>query len=164
MPLVTITVGRHTAEVQSPYDPARIDIIKTVPGRSWNKDRKTWSIPANWVAHLKAALEDHGDKVTVIGQPDPGPAADANPRGAHAATIARLEREKQRLQQEIIRLKNAQATASQNWAEVLLSKLTPEQADKAHKALTRVLHPDVGGNTELMQQLNVARDLTGRYR
>lgn len=45
------------------------------------------------------------------------------------------------------------------WAETLLTRLSPEQADKAYKALSRVLHPDAGGDAELMQQLNRARDV-----
>lgn len=151
MALVRIEVNGGLAEVHSPYDPDRIEVIRTIPGRVWNKDGKFWTIPASRVASLRAALEAYGDQVQVHSASSPDD-----------ATIARLEREKQRLQQEIIRLKNSQAATAQSWAEQLLGKLTPEQADKAYKALSRVLHPDVGGDTRLMQQLNAARSLRDR--
>lgn len=157
MALVRIEVGPITAEVHSPYDPARVDIIKTIPGRTWDKDGKFWKIPSGRVASLKAALEASGDQVQVIGTP-------VGRSSENDAIIARLEREKLRLQQEIIRLKNAQAASAQNWAEQLLGRLDPDQADKAYRALSRILHPDVGGPTALMQQLNAARDRFNRVR
>jgi DnaB helicase-like protein len=47
----------------------------------------------------------------------------------------------------------------QNWADHLFAAVGPGRAEKIFAALTRILHPDVdGGSTELMQQLNVARD------
>jgi hypothetical protein len=156
--LVRIEVGPVVAEVHSGYDPARIEIIKSIPGRTWDKDGKFWKIPTSRVGSLKAALEANGDQVQVIGGVAQGRSAESD------AIIARLEREKQRLQQENIRLKNAQASSAQSWAEQLLCRLDPEQSEKAYRALSRILHPDVGGNTALMQQLNARRDLMDRTR
>lgn len=47
-----------------------------------------------------------------------------------------------------------------DWAHVMLTtinKVSPQLAAKAYTALVRVLHPDTGGDTRLMQQLNDAR-------
>jgi hypothetical protein len=41
---------------------------------------------------------------------------------------------------------------------VLLDAVGPARIEPVHRALARVLHPDVGGDTALMQQLNAARD------
>lgn len=159
MAFVRIEVDVLVAKVHSPYDPTRVEVIKTIPGRFWEKAGHFWTVPSGEVPALKAALEAFGDHVQIIG------AAPTAPSAAETdAIITRLERDKQRLQQEIIRLKNAQAASTQNWAEQLLGRLGVEQGDKAFKALSRVLHPDVGGDTVLMQQLNAARDLVNRVR
>lgn len=158
MARVRIEVGPVVAEVHSPYDAARVETIKSIPGRTWDKDGKFWKIPSGRVPSLVAALQSNGDHVQVVGMAPPPPSAESD------AIIARLEREKQRLQQEVIRLKNAQAAKEQNWAEQLLGTLDAEQAEKAYRALSRVLHPDMGGDTALMQQLNAARAFTNRVR
>lgn len=44
------------------------------------------------------------------------------------------------------------------WADRMFAELEPPLADKAFKALIRVLHPDTGGSTTAMQALNSARD------
>jgi hypothetical protein len=50
-----------------------------------------------------------------------------------------------------------------DWAEALFAAVGPDRADAVHRALTRVLHPDVAsGDALLMRQLNVARDRRGR--
>lgn len=43
------------------------------------------------------------------------------------------------------------------WAQMLFDRVGPDRAAAVHRALSRVLHPDVGGDTELMQELNDAR-------
>lgn len=151
------------AKVHSPYDRNRVDVIKAMPARSWDSATKTWTIPSIYVGTLKVALEAIGDAVVVTGRPAAAPGDSARheaDRRSWNAERTRLERDRQRLQQEVNRLRSTAAAASgQDWAEQLLGKLTPEQADKAYRALVRVLHPDVGGDHRLMQQLNVARDL-----
>jgi len=44
------------------------------------------------------------------------------------------------------------------WADLLLDAVGQERVEPVHRALSRVLHPDVGGDTALMQALNAARD------
>lgn len=34
-------------DMSFPYDPVLIDIIKKIPGRRWDPDRKVWSVPTN---------------------------------------------------------------------------------------------------------------------
>jgi len=55
----------------------------------------------------------------------------------------------------------ARDSVTGTWAEQTLaaaSAVSPALAEKVFAALTRALHPDVGGDTRLMQQLNAARD------
>jgi hypothetical protein len=47
---------------------------------------------------------------------------------------------------------------ARTWADDLLDAAGPELGATIYKALSRVLHPDAGGSTELMQHLNRARD------
>ncbi len=44
------------------------------------------------------------------------------------------------------------------WAEALFAAVGPAWADAVFRALTRVLHPDVGGDADLMRDLLDARD------
>lgn len=43
------------------------------------------------------------------------------------------------------------------WADELFTAVGPSRAEVVYRALSRVLHPDAGGDTALMQQLNAAR-------
>jgi hypothetical protein len=44
------------------------------------------------------------------------------------------------------------------WADRMYTALGKPLGDKAHRALSRVLHPDAGGDLEQMKLLNAARD------
>ena len=48
--------------------------------------------------------------------------------------------------------------APDTWADAMFAALPPELADQAYRALTRVLHPDLGVDGTHMTALNVARD------
>lgn len=50
------------------------------------------------------------------------------------------------------------APRGETWADALLDAVGPQRVEKVHRALVKVLHPDVGGDDELMAQLNRARD------
>jgi len=52
----------------------------------------------------------------------------------------------------------SRSTGASPWAEQLFAAVGPDRAESVFKALTRVLHPDVGGDTELMKELNAARE------
>jgi len=47
--------------------------------------------------------------------------------------------------------------AQQHWAGGLFAALPVRLHDPAYRALSRVLHPDFGGDTQLQQELNDAR-------
>lgn len=50
-------------EIHSQYDPGLIDIIKDVPGRCWNPDKKYWTIPINrlgfFLSKIKGTMYEH---------------------------------------------------------------------------------------------------------
>lgn len=48
--------------------------------------------------------------------------------------------------------------APDTWADALYEALGPELATAAYRALTRILHPDLGVDGAHMTALNVARD------
>lgn len=160
MALVRIEIDGFTAKVYSSYDPGRVDIIKSIPGRRWDKDGKFWEIPTGQVPSLKVALEAIGDAIVISGQAEQPPRSDDGEVRRLREENQRLQRDKQRIEQQIIRMRNEAAAANgRNWAEQLLGACDPDLADKVFKRLTAVLHPDAGGHDELMKQLNVARDL-----
>ncbi|HZN75693.1 MAG TPA: hypothetical protein VFC00_29020 [Micromonosporaceae bacterium] len=168
MALVRIQVIGLVAEVFSPYDPDRIEVIKTVPGRRWDKTGRFWEIPTAQVPALKLSLETNGDKVVIVGLvSDPPPrqrASDDSEVRRLRAEKQRLEQESGRLRQEVQRLRNEAAARGHSWAGQLLDQCPPALAEKVFKALTRVLHPDAGGDNDLQRDLNVARDRQGTWK
>lgn len=136
MPLVRIVVDGHNALVHSPFDAK--DLIKSMPDRKWSPADKAWVIPDYDVDDLKAVLE--ASNYTVV--------------------ITHKQQAKQEQRQEPPKT----GRGAQTWADLLFGSLTPELGEKAFKALTRVLHPDIGGSTEAMQILNAARDRSGQGR
>ncbi len=50
------------------------------------------------------------------------------------------------------------AQAPDSWCDAMFEALSPELAEQAYRALTRVLHPDLGVDGTHMAALNVARD------
>lgn len=162
MALVRIEVDGTEAHVYSPYHPDRIEVIKTIPGRSWDKEGKFWTIPTYQVPSLVVALQTIGDQVQINQKPDrPPPPADSGKLRKAQEQIHALETENRRLRRDLQRAGSEASATRHNWAYDLLAKLDPEQAEKAYKRLAGVLHPDAGGPSDLMRDLNVARDLLG---
>ncbi len=126
----TITVDVREARVYTPYSPELLEIIKAIPGRKWNADRKYWTIPADLVATLARDLRAAGCEVIVddLRKQAPRP----KPTAAELDWAAILLS--------------------------LLFEINPLLAERAYTSLTKVLHPDLGNDTgRLMQQLNDAR-------
>jgi hypothetical protein len=42
------------------------------------------------------------------------------------------------------------------WAHAVFRRVGPHRADRVYRALSRCLHPDMGGDTQLQQELNQA--------
>ncbi len=136
MALVRMIVEDGKAKVFSPFEAK--DLVKSMPTRSWSAADKAWVIPAEDVDDLKDLLEASGYRVLIT--------------------------HKQAKQERRSEPPPRQARTGRTWADDLLTSLSPELAERAFKALTRVLHPDIGGSTEAMQILNAARDRSGRGR
>lgn len=149
LPFIRIEKHDYNAHVYFNYDETVVRIIKTVPGKAWDKLEKRWTIPASQVQVLKNTLESYGYQVSVTGDQDDGPS-----RLDLLLEVRRLRRENQRLESE----KSARGA---DWADQLMNRCSPELAEKVFRALTRVLHPDGGGDSTLQRDLNVARDRTG---
>lgn len=128
--------GTH-ARVAFPYNPELVDLLKlAVPsyGRHWNPAAKVWTISSLHV----------GDFISY-----------ARRAGHHVMDLRGDGGQKRRTDHDHY----GSSATPHGWAESLLAAVGPEREDAVFKALTRVLHPDTAtGSTELMQQLNRARD------
>ena len=110
------------------------ELIKTFPGRRWHPDQKCWSVPAETVDALADAFRAAGQRVFFT----VGGTDDRRPPSP--------------------------STPTRTWAEHLFVAVGPARADATFRAMAKVLHPDVGGDTTLMQQLNTARRAMGGAR
>jgi hypothetical protein len=126
--VVRIVVTGTKAKVYSPFE-AR-EAIKTLPRswRSWDSEEKCWVIPVHAVAELTRALKLEG--FTIMSRAGSGQRAES-PRPQRSG---------------------------ESWADLMYASLGRELAGRAYKALVPVLHPDRGGATAAMQDLNAARD------
>lgn len=129
-----VVADSTSARVFCPYELR--ELVKTFPGRKWRPDEKCWTVGLSTVDALADALRAVGETVFVT-------RADGTPW-----TSGRAEH-------------GHRAAPSSSWAESLLGAVGPERADAVFRALSRVLHPDAGGDTALMQQLNAARTRGG---
>ena len=128
MTAIRIIVSDGRAEVSFQYDPDVVDAIKTVPSH-----RRTW---------------DSLRKVWTV------------PASTIPSLIEMLEADGHRV--HVTGGTNVPpprtAPAGGTWADLLLEAVGPLRVEPVHRALSRILHPDVGGDTTLMQTLNAARD------
>jgi hypothetical protein len=124
------------AEVRFGYDANLVDLLKTVvPPRSrkWHASTKTWAVGGRYVDRFVAAARLAGHQVI-----DDGAGRQQKTRTASAGT------------------------PRDDWATALFAAVGPAHHERVFKALVKVLHPDAGGDTELMQTLNRAHDELGR--
>lgn len=127
----SIVVDGTAAEVYAPYEYR--DVVKCFPGRRWNPALKCWLIGSSFGEAMAEALRAAGCTVVVTrrGGAERGAADDD------------------------------QHVVGAGWADALFAAVGPGRADAVYRALSRVLHPDHGGDPQLQQALNTARD---RYR
>lgn len=63
---VAISISNdYEAKIRSKYDSQVVQIIKLIPGRSWEPDDKLWTIPPEYAPHLAKALENLGYYVSI---------------------------------------------------------------------------------------------------
>lgn len=130
--VVHIEVGRFEAKVHSPFEAK--DIIKSLPRtwRRWDKVEKCWVVELHAVDTLTSSLHAAGFTTRTTHE--------SGSRYRYSAAPPRPERN------------------TDTWADSMYKALGKDLGDKAYKALVPVLHPDRGGDTVCMQQLNAARD------
>lgn len=115
--------------LRSPFDRDFVEALKLAipaPYREWSAEKKTWYIHEEYDETLIHVVESRGGKVI-----------DKRPQGAALAVIP-----------------------GPLQAACTLLCVSPDApltvAEAAFKALARRHHPDVGGDTEMMQRLNNA--------
>lgn len=124
----SIVVDGTAAEVRAPYDVR--DVVKALPGRRWHPTLKCWLIGSSFAEAMAEALRAAGCTVVVTRR-----------GGAERGG-----------------LDDDQHVVGAGWADALFAAVGPGRDDAVYRALSRVLHPDHGGDPQLQQALNVARD------
>lgn len=144
MSVIVIEHDGATGEafVRFDYNPDLVELIKsTIPGRfrRWDPARKVWTVTGGLAGEFARTARSRGHVVNDTHftsghrQRQAPPPPPPPPRAPRAATT--------------------------DWAGSLLDAVGPERQEAVFRALVRVLHPDTStGSTELMQQLNRARD------
>lgn len=134
--LVRIVVTGEVASVYSPF--AARDVVKGMPGRVWVAAGKFWTVPADVVPTLVAALTEAGFHPLVVHKresaPPPPPPPPASERGRGS------------------------------WAHLMFRAIPGRLHVAVFRALVAVLHPDRDGDLESMQTLTAARDMESRPR
>lgn len=123
----------------SPYDDGfLIDFKEEVPagGRKWDKARSIWVIRKEWLHIVKNLAEEYFDEVIVT--PDADPKVKPPPKKPRAPRLS---------------------TAVPLNPFLPLFEVVKREGvniDKLYKALAQTVHPDHGGDSVLMVQLNAA--------
>lgn len=55
--MISVIQNGDSYDLKFSYDPYAISIVKTVPGRCWDSNRKVWSIPSNRLGFLMNAVK-----------------------------------------------------------------------------------------------------------
>jgi hypothetical protein len=144
MPTVIFSLDPDDSDfvlVASPYEAK--DIIKSFPQRRWDRDLKVWIIPRHHEASAKSILIDAGFRVKGLTRVE--------------LDLLAAEREITVLKQELKHARQNQTMRHYSGGDPFsdLNRMVPENLrGSLYKALIRVLHPDMGGSTELAQMLN----------
>jgi hypothetical protein len=125
--VIDIRFDDDLAVVTFPYDAEAVEIVKSVPMRRYHAEPvKYWSIPTSEWRVAATRFYFAGFDVVVNDDPFTPAAVAPGPARGESPFVA-------------------------------LFDLLPEHLrDGAYRALARVLHPDAGGDTRLMQELNRA--------
>lgn len=130
--MIRVDITKYSAVLSGRTFEAK-EIIRDYGG-TWDKASKTWHVSTSAAYSLADALYAAGHDVRI---------ADSRAQDQPAPS----------------------GSPGINWAESTLTtvgKVSPDLMERAFKALAKVLHPDVGGDTRLMQTLNDAHEKTAR--
>lgn len=130
--MIRITTRRARASVAFPYDEEGVDIIRSIPGRRWDSTARYWTVPEDEVRLTATRFHAAGFDVLIDGEMFT-PRTSASPRRTNPLGDPML---------------------------AFFRVLPVALRQPAYRALARVLHPDAGGDTALMQQLNRANKET----
>lgn len=132
MAFVVITTSYGLADVSFKYDAEVVGIVKMIPSKVWVADGKYWTIFASHVPVLANMLVSKGHVVSVDGERWEGPQAKTGPFEPFVKDAS-------------------------NPFKAFFAGIPEEYRGAAYKALSRVFHPDAGGDVVLMQKLNEAK-------
>ena len=148
--MITIDkIDEFWAEVRFPFNQGLVSTIKQLPMRKWDAEGKCWIIPTTSIETLCTLF-----MATMRGSAEPYP-----------IMIGGIPWEplKNRRQEDFWSNKNTtgggggSSPSGGNPFAALFAALPADLRSKAYVALAKVVHPDAGGNTQLMQQLNAAK-------
>ncbi len=122
------------AAVYSPYEFK--EIVKSFPGRRYNKARKCWIVPVAFVNSVADALRLAGVQVFVTDSHGQAWTGSTSKTHGHRDTPA------------------------VDWVEEAFKAVRPDKADKLRRGLLLAFHPDHGGSHEISVQINQAADRT----
>lgn len=134
MAFVVITSSYGLADVSFKYDPEVVGIVKTIPSKAWVPEGKYWTILATHIPVLANMLVAKGHTVSVNGEKWVHTQAKTGPFDPY--------------------VKNP---STGNPFQDFFAGIPEAYRVKAYKALTRVFHPDTGGDEALMKKLNEAK-------
>ncbi len=121
-----------------PFDRWLVDALKgEVPGhaRTYDSTAKSWTITPAYAQVAARLMHDVFPDVEIVGATNPPPFDHGRP------------------------------ARDDPWATLhLLPSAPPELVSAAHRCLAKLTHPDVGGDTAMMQAINQAYDALGRRR
>lgn len=134
-PVARIVVSGPVALVYVPFSLKAI--VKALPARTWDAERKCWLIPVAMVDQLAETLRVAGIAAYVTdasGNVWVNPAAPERPHG-HGSTPVK------------------------GWADLLLASVGSDRRDRVFDAVATAISPPFDeGDRELMRQLIAARD------
>lgn len=118
---IVVAIGKAEIVLISPYEAK--DLIRTIPGRRWDKTRKVWTAPATALDVVLDVLDDWPGGVRCKARHTPG---------------------------------TGPSTASGSWPDQMFDQVPDELHGALYRALAKVLHPDLGGDTTQMQALTTS--------
>jgi hypothetical protein len=128
-PLIVVTAGQpgpRRASVAFAYDEGALAVIRSVPSRRWHRDERVWSIARDFVELAAGEFVQAGFEVRIDG------------RSFKAPT------------------RRTRGDAGANPFVTLMNDLPPRLRERPSGPWTKVVHPDAGGDTDVMKLLNEA--------